>query len=228
MKKYLKFMTFAMVAVCSLISVSCGDDDDDDFGSQSSKKDYTFLLNGKTYYYGTYSTLWGLQINADYDLHLDFYEQNLDYYSFNVTGVDNKTPSVTFDKDGNLVLNDTTAYYSAELFLYFKKFDVNSIKKGDELEFNGNTFNTIYFNYHYYTSTPPYFQDIAKYYRRENSSTGKVRFVSYGKFDYGYKAITLEFDNVTFELDKRFDYSSHPYKAESITINGEIVFLSRI
>ena len=50
MKKYLKFMAFAMMAVFSLAFVSCGDDDDEPNkgGDTGINEQFSFTINVKT------------------------------------------------------------------------------------------------------------------------------------------------------------------------------------
>ncbi|MBR5060687.1 MAG: hypothetical protein IKX24_00930 [Prevotella sp.] len=48
MKKYLSFMAFAVMAVCSLVVSSCGGDDDDDEGSSSELDYIEVTIDGTT------------------------------------------------------------------------------------------------------------------------------------------------------------------------------------
>ena len=239
-----RYITFALVAVFSFAFASCSNDDDTDDGSISSspKKEYTYLFNGEKYYYGETNDLgYGItttSIQCYFDLKQDYYEQDLDYCFFLLGGQDVplSLTSLRFDEDGNVI--QPADHYEIEGQLIFKKFDPKSLKKGDELEMEqaiqlvqgkylrdaSNYLRVIRYTY------GSKVQSATKEYTWTGAPVGKIRFVSYGSHPDSstLKVIVLEFNNVTFEVYGGGNYDSHPYKPQTVKINGEIAFSSSI
>ena len=183
MKKYIKFWAFAIMAVFSLVFISCGDEDDVD---EIVKEDYTFTINGETFYYGKTDEL-GSWIYAGYDLNMDYNELDNEWCSFVIEAQDVPYPSWSemVDDDGNwIAINDPN--YHVSIKFGFKKFDPKELKKGDELEFyqiigsfnNDPKYLRDMFNEIKITDKK---QDFKIYtWKKPVVGKGKVKFVSYG------------------------------------------------
>lgn len=226
MKRYLKFMAFAMSAVFSLAFVSCSSDDDNDGegkGNSSSKKDYSYTINDIPFYYGK-DYFWGASTVCSSELHLGTSDADYDWAMLFIHGYD--TPLQDFDQqvdeDGNWVEHEYE--YSIEGVLNLKKFNPKTKKKGDTLEVLQNVK-----SYRTDTDDPKYLMDFENYvyvhsgnlkkrYTWRGKYQGSIKFVSYTD-----NILTLEFDHVKMEVYQGSDYSSHPYKAATITINGQIM-----
>lgn len=136
-----------------------------------------------------------------------------------------------FDEDGNMLAPNWN--YSVSVMLVFKKFNPKTMKEGEELEVI-----QVVKSHRTDSNDPKYLFDFLNDFEIEDMKTsrikdytwrgpavGKIRFVSYTDHPDGTrKLITLEFDHVTFEEYQGSDYSTFPYKAKTVTINGEISF----
>ncbi len=233
MRKIIHLVLMVIWGATPLTFISCGDDDDNDTGGQ---KYYTFSLNDETYYYGGVSKLHVTYIRCFYNLNIHSNVKNMDCCSFFFNAQD--APYVyiedRYDEDGNVLTSN--ANFSLEGQMKFKNFDPKSMKKGDELE----VVQTIA-SYRYNSDDPKdlidfdnlfHIADVNDHWKEFSwmgHPVGKIRFVSFTNHpDGGRKLITLEFDNVTFEVYKGKDYGYHPFKAKTITINGNISFSSSV
>ena len=237
MKKLLHFTLMVIGAAIPMTFISCGDDEDDGVDKKPSQKSYTFLFNDETYYYGRIDEMDITTIHCFYELNMDYYELDNDWCSFYINA--QNAPYISaeelFDEDGNMLEPDYNTYIEGHFT--FKKFDPKTIKKGDELEIIQNVN-----SYRKDSDDPKYLFDFdnnlklideksnqMKQYSWRGPAKGKIKFVSYTDHPDGYfKLITLEFDNVTFEVYQGYDYISHPYKAKTVTINGKISFSSSV
>lgn len=231
--KYFFMLMATFVAISSLSLTACGGDDDDYDTGGSAKKYYTYQLNGETYYYGGTFGIYGTSIGASYDLQNDFYELGSDraYFSFGGQDVPLRSMKDNFDEDGNMLAPNWN--YSVSVMLVFKKFNPKTMKEGEELEVI-----QVVKSHRTDSNDPKYLFDFLNDFEIEDMKTsrikdytwrgpavGKIRFVSYTDHPDGTrKLITLEFDHVTFEEYQGSDYSTFPYKAKTVTINGEISF----
>lgn len=226
----------ALVAIGSLLLVGCSKDDDNnnDDEEHTSAQSYTFQLNGETYYYAIIDKI-GTTIKASYDLNNDYFESNNDWARFSIHAQNLPYRSLweTFDEDGDMLEPDWG--YEVFVLLNFKKFDPKSMETGQELEVIQNVQSLrkdsndpkYLYDFSNYLTFEEQKTDKEKWYTWRGAAVGKIRFVSYKEHPNRLnKVITLEFDNVTFEEYQGIDYSSFPYQAKTITINGEITFSS--
>lgn len=238
MKKYLYNITMvAIVATIAISLTSCDKNDDDIWGSgnnngTNNKKtidDYTFSLNGETYYYGYYPLGIGeLETRNTFNLHKNYWDAEKDYCTFEIDAFDTRILSLKerTDKEGNIVI-DNKWNYAVQGTIDFEKFDPKTISKGQILttrtsgDYEGRR-QRIYID--------PYggSGSSTRWYYRSPYNGGVIKFVSY-TYDIFQgvevnKIITLEFINVTFEADNRYYYGSSAFEANTITINGILTF----
>ena len=197
MKKYLKFMAFAMVAICSLAFISCGDDDDELSPSSGGKGQYTFKANGKTYYYSFF--YYGTPFIGN------FYKFDDDYYFLHVEAWERQPTSY----EEWLLAQRGELCDQVELNIEINNLDLKSAKKGDELSldalFDSNGYDV--------RNSFSYFGDGTYYYLRKMSE-GTIRFVSYQN-----DILTVSLENVT--MYARNQKGNDP---SQFVLNGNISF----
>lgn len=217
MKKYLNFMA-AMLAVFSLTFVSCSSDDDggNEKSGDKANKDYTFLYNGKTYWYGKYTSSlsqissnghWSQSSDGSVLLLLTAYEQSF----FNP--YEDEYGLTYYEYDGNI-----------ECTFQLKEFNPKTAKKGDVLNFYRSARKDTDFdvlNYFWYGEKEQSNNRIR--YSWTGDVKGSVKFVSYKEASTG-NILTLDFQNLTMTKITTSDYGFQD-KSEQATINGEILFI---
>lgn len=228
MTKFLRFMAFAMVAIFSLSLSSCGDDDDDEpkNGGNTDKGQYTFTINGKTYYYGMTYTWPGLDEKQS-----TIYTQ---FSTFEAYGSQMATlvldaqdlPYKAFDGDGNPIVEQD---FNSEVECYFNLRDFNpaTAKRGDAVTFSQTVTQVTASSYYDVQNHVLYREksqgDNGIEYSWNGNAVGSAKFVSYEETEDEHHLLTLEFDKLTM-VKVSGDNSSFSNKTEQLVLNGKVTF----
>lgn len=217
-----------MMAVFSLSLASCGDDDDDEpkNGSNTDKGQYTFTINGKTYYYGMTYTWPGLDekqstIYAQFNT-FEAYDTQMATLTLDAQD----QPYKAFDSEGNPIVEQD---YNNEVECYFNIKDLNptTAKRGDVITFSQTVkqvTNTSYYdvqNFIRYREKAQGDDDIT--YSWNGNATGSAKFVSYEETEDEHHLLTLEFNKLTM-VKVSGDNSSFSNKTEQLVLNGKVTF----
>lgn len=225
MKTHLIFISLAVMAMFGITFVSCGNDEpnggSDDNGASGQ---YTFTLNGKTYYYGGTYDLLGLKQTTIYAGFNVFEAYGKHHATLVIAAQD--VPYKMFDSEGNLVI---TQNFNSEVECYFNLTDFNpeTAKQGDVVSISQSVkqvTSTTYFdveNHILYREKSQGDEDIT--YSWDDAAIGTIKFVSYKKMEDGFYLLTLDFSNLKMKKVDG-DNSSFNDKSEQIVLNGKITF----
>ncbi|MDE7413067.1 MAG: hypothetical protein K2N05_04655 [Muribaculaceae bacterium] len=232
MKKYFSLFFVALFATMSFSLNSCGDDKDDPDnpgGGNNGSYGETFKVNGTPFYYARDYKIEGMEFLGTKRTSLATYDVANDYVLLQFLDVQN-TP-LKIDDMGMMQPDKQDYTVRMDGILNLEKFNPEKAKKGEVLDFRQAVRSE-----HKDSNDPKYLLDAFNYMHiydeAANTSNGKiftwrskpqgnVRFVSYNAEN---EYLTLEFDNLTLEVYQGSDYSGYPYKANSLTITGNIVF----
>lgn len=232
MKRITYLWTLALAAIMAFTFTACGDDDDDEpkNGGNIDKGQYTFTINGETYYYGMTYTWPGLDE-----------KQSTIYASFNTFGAygtqwatlvldAQDQPYKAFDSDGNPIVEQD---YNSQVECYFniKNFNPTTAKRGDAITFSQAVKQVT--NASYYDV-----QNIIRYrekaqgdyditYSWNGNAVGSAKFVSYEETEDEHHLLTLEFNKLTM-VKASGDNSSFSNKTEQLVLDGKVTFTDNL
>ncbi len=223
--KRLNLLLLVVLAMFGLAFVACENDEPNGGGDDNgASEQYTFTLNGKTYYYGGTYNLLGLKqttIYTDFNL-FEAYGKHRATLLLDAQDV----PYKAFDSEGNLVI---TQDFNSEVECYFNLTDFNpeTAKQGDVVSISQSVKQVTSTSYFDVENNILYREksqgDEGITYSWDDDAIGTIKFVSYKKMEDGFYLLTLDFSNLKMKKVDG-DNSSFNDKSEQIVLNGKITF----
>ncbi len=213
-----------LIVIGGILSFACSEDDGNI--NHKSKSEYSFMINGQPFYYSVNEPI-GLNLKTYFDI-----DDEWCYCSINA--YDKQVSYESYDQlyDSSLIPYN----FEVEAIFTFNSFNPKKMNTGDALTPQQSISSIVN-----YSDDPKYLfdfnnylsiydkDDLRKEYTWKGKPNGKITFISYKEDpEFDDYLLTLGFENVTLEMVPIEDYENHPFKANTVTINGKITFSSNV